>query len=59
MLCLMFDVYPDYLGNNVYWCDGEKATVEVMSLTTKERTILLHSFEGEIPMDLALYPEEG
>nr|BAE93218.1 vitellogenin receptor [Rhyparobia maderae] len=49
----------DYLGNNLYWCDAQKAPVEVMSLTTHERTILLHSFEGEVPLDVAVVPEEG
>ncbi|PSN38293.1 hypothetical protein C0J52_19350 [Blattella germanica] len=49
----------DYLGNNIYLCDGQKATIEILSLTTLERTVLLHSFEGEVPLDIAVVPEEG
>nr|CAJ19121.1 vitellogenin receptor [Blattella germanica] len=49
----------DYLGNNIYLCDGQKATIEILSLTTLERPVLLHSFEGEVPLDIAVVPEEG
>ncbi|KAJ9573514.1 hypothetical protein L9F63_009078, partial [Diploptera punctata] len=49
----------DYVGNNLYWCDNVKGTVEMMSLTTLERTVLLHSLENEIPMDIAVVPEKG
>jgi hypothetical protein len=47
------------MGNNLYWCNGEKGTVEIMSLTTLERTVLLHSSEAEAPLDIAVVPEEG
>nr|BAC02725.2 vitellogenin receptor [Periplaneta americana] len=49
----------DYMGNNLYWCDGERATVEILSLNTMERAILIHTLEGEIPLDVAVIPEEG
>ena len=52
-------IFTDYIGNNLYWCDGKKATVEIMSLTTYKKTVLLHSFEGEVPLDVAVVPEEG
>jgi hypothetical protein len=47
------------MGNNLYWCDGERGTVEIMSLTTLEKTILLQSLQGEDPLDVAVIPEEG
>jgi hypothetical protein len=49
----------DYMGNNLYWCDGEKGTVEIMSLTTLEKTVLFQYSEGEAPLDVAVVPTEG
>lgn len=49
----------DYLGNNLYWCNAERGTVEIMSLTTQATTVLLHLWEGETPVDIALVPAEG
>jgi hypothetical protein len=49
----------DYMGNNLYWCDSERATVEIMSLTTLKSALLLHTWEGETPLDIALVPVEG
>jgi hypothetical protein len=47
------------MGNNLYWCNAERATVGIMSLTTQESTVLLHTWEGETPLDIAVVPEEG
>lgn len=49
----------DYLGNNLYWCNAERGTVEIMSLTTQATTVLLHLWEGETPVDIAVVPAEG
>lgn len=49
----------DYMGNNLYSCNGERGTVEIMSLATLEKTVLLRSSEGEAPLDVAVIPEEG
>jgi hypothetical protein len=46
------------MGNNLYWCDGARSTVEILSLTTLEKTVLLHTLD-EIPLDIAVIPEEG
>lgn len=54
MICLI-----DYLGNNLYWCDSERQTVEVFNFNTKSRKIILYDLGGEIPQSIALVPEEG
>jgi hypothetical protein len=55
----VLNLLSDYMGNNLYWCNGEKGTVEIMSLFTLEKTMLLRSSEGEVPLDVAVVPEEG
>ncbi|RZC40516.1 vitellogenin receptor, partial [Asbolus verrucosus] len=49
----------DYLGNNLYWCDADKGTIEVMNLNTKSKKVLIHDMHGETPESIALVPEEG
>lgn len=49
----------DYYSNNLYWCDIELGTVEVLSLNTMTRKVILRDLQGEIPLDIALVPEEG
>jgi hypothetical protein len=48
----------DYMGNNLYWCNGERGTVEVMSLTVLENIVFIHSSDWEFPLDVAVVPEE-
>lgn len=49
----------DSYGNNLYWCDTEFKTVEVLSLNTMTRKVILRDLEGETPLDVALIPDEG
>ncbi|XP_065166985.1 vitellogenin receptor Yl-like [Atheta coriaria] len=49
----------DYLGNNLYWSDFDRKSVEILSITTMSRKVILHDLGGEIPMSIALIPEEG
>lgn len=49
----------DYLGNNLYWADSERCTVEVYSIQTKQRAILQHYMGTESPIGLAVIPEVG
>nr|CAD7434279.1 unnamed protein product [Timema monikensis] len=49
----------DYLGNNLYWCDTKMKTVEVLSLNTGHRTVLLKPSGDVVPTDVALIPELG
>ncbi|XP_055587745.1 putative vitellogenin receptor [Uranotaenia lowii] len=49
----------DYLGNNLYWTDSDRYTVEVFSLQTRNRTILQHFLGADTPIALALIPELG
>jgi hypothetical protein len=58
LICL-FSHLADYVGNNLYFCDGDEGTVEILSLTTLERTILLRTSDGGVPLDVAVIPEEG
>lgn len=49
----------DYLANNLYWIDYEKATIEVFSLNTKRRAIIQHYAGTDKPTALALAPSKG
>ncbi|KAI4466638.1 vitellogenin receptor-like protein-related-related [Holotrichia oblita] len=49
----------DYAGNNLYWCDTGKGTVEIFSLRTMARKVLMHDMAGELPTAIALVPDEG
>nr|QBM78333.1 vitellogenin receptor [Calliptamus italicus] len=50
-----FDAY----GNNLYWTDSERNIVEVMSLATKQRSVLLRGVGEEAPRSIAVVPEDG
>ena len=49
----------DYVGNNLYWCDTGKATLEILNFNTMSIKILIHSTAEHVPTSLALIPEEG
>lgn len=49
----------DPYGHNLYWVDSERQTVEVLSLHSFERKVLLQDMGGESPIDVVLVPEEG
>lgn len=49
----------DPMGNNLYVCDEVREVVEVINLNTLSKKILLHDMAGEIPLSIALVPEEG
>ncbi|XP_060527930.1 putative vitellogenin receptor [Cylas formicarius] len=49
----------DPTGNNLYICDGERTTLEVVSLNTWARKVLVHDFEDEVPQSVAVVPKEG
>lgn len=57
--CQKFFFSEDYLGNNLYWCDSLRDTIEVFNFNTQSRKILLHDTHGETPEAIALVPEEG
>ncbi|XP_049834004.1 vitellogenin receptor-like [Schistocerca gregaria] len=50
-----FDPY----GNNLYWTDSERNIVEVMSMATKQRSVLLRGVGDEAPHSIAVVPQEG
>lgn len=50
----------DNHGNNLYWCDRTRNTLEVFSFSKKARTTLLNEFGiGHVPIALALVPDQG
>ncbi|XP_050548200.1 putative vitellogenin receptor [Daktulosphaira vitifoliae] len=49
----------DNHGNNLYWCDWTRGTLNVLSMTTKSRTVLLKELDGHIPIAVALVPDQG
>nr|QJD20828.1 vitellogenin receptor [Liposcelis entomophila] len=49
----------DAFGNNLYYCDEEKKSVEVLSLTTKEQITIHKSLNGDVPISIVAVSEEG
>nr|WBR46502.1 vitellogenin receptor [Coccinella septempunctata] len=49
----------DYMGNNLYWGDEEKATIEMMNLNNKARRIILRNIPDDIPESITLIPDMG
>ncbi|XP_020715459.1 putative vitellogenin receptor isoform X2 [Ceratitis capitata] len=49
----------DHLSHNVYWADAERHVVEVFSLQTRQRA-MVNFFAGmQVPIAMALIPEDG
>lgn len=49
----------DHLGNNLYWSDSERGTIEVLSLNTLHRAIVYHFMGSNKPIALTVLPEYG
>lgn len=49
----------DYLGNNLYWSDAIKGTVEVLSISTKKHSIVHHYTGDYHPNSIIVVPSEG
>ncbi|XP_030759399.1 putative vitellogenin receptor [Sitophilus oryzae] len=49
----------DASSNNLFFCDTSKATLEVVSLNTMSRKVLIHDLDDEMPVSVALVPSEG
>lgn len=49
----------DHLGNNLYWTDEDRGTVEIYSLSNKHRAIVHHYMGVSFPIALAAIPENG
>ncbi|XP_067639802.1 vitellogenin receptor Yl isoform X3 [Eurosta solidaginis] len=49
----------DYLSHNIYWTDAERHVVEVYSLQTSHRAIVSFFAGLEVPIALAIIPEDG
>lgn len=55
IVSMSFDPY----GNNLYYCDEDKKSVEVLSLTTREQITIHKSYRGDIPISVVAIPEHG
>ncbi|KAL3286983.1 hypothetical protein HHI36_001469 [Cryptolaemus montrouzieri] len=49
----------DYNGNNLYWGDEEKGTIEALNVKNMARRTILHDLHDEIPESIALVPDTG
>lgn len=49
----------DNHGNNLYWCDRARRTLNVLSLFTYARSVLLTEINGYVPIAVALVPDQG
>lgn len=49
----------DYMGNNLYWTDAERATIEILSLRTRQQAIVYHYMKSGKPIALTVLPEHG
>lgn len=47
------------MGNNLYWADEEKGTIEMINLKNKARKIIVHDIPDEVPESIALIPDMG
>lgn len=55
----LYSLKFDNHGNNLYWCDWTKRTLEVLSLSTITRSTILNEFDGRVPIAVALVPDKG
>lgn len=55
----LYSLKFDNHGNNLYWCDLARRTLDVLSLSTVTRTTILSEFDGHIPIAVALVPDQG
>jgi len=55
----LYSLKFDNHGNNLYWCDWTRRTLEVLSLSTMSQSIILNEFDGHIPIAVALVPDQG
>nr|AVH84929.1 vitellogenin receptor [Harmonia axyridis] len=49
----------DYMGNNLYWGDEEKGTIEMMNMDNRARRVILHNIPDEVPESITLIPDMG
>lgn len=59
LLGLISSMEYDSFGNNLYFCDEDALTIEVISLTTFSRTVIAEGTLWERPVSLTLSPEHG
>lgn len=51
--------FLDYLGNNLYWTDSKRCSIEMLSLDTMRRAYVHNYMGSQMPIALALMPEIG
>lgn len=51
------DLAFDSRSNNLYWVDSGKGTLEVVSIDSLKRVVLIQNLNG--PLSLAMFPAKG
>ncbi|KAK9873892.1 hypothetical protein WA026_002245 [Henosepilachna vigintioctopunctata] len=49
----------DFIGNNLYWGDEEKRTIEALNVDNMARRIIVHDMHDDVPESIALVPDYG
>lgn len=49
----------DHVTNTLYWCDSHKRTLEVLSLYTHQRAVVIKELNGDVIISVALAPDYG
>lgn len=55
----LYSLKFDNHGNNLYWCDWARKTLDVLSLSTNTQSTLLNEINGHIPISVTLVPDRG
>jgi len=55
----LYSLEFDNYGNNLYWCDLMRRTLDVLSLSTNTQTTIMSELDGYIPIAVALAPDRG
>lgn len=55
----LYSLEFDNYGNNIYWCDLTRRTLDVLSFSTNTQTTVMNELDGHIPIAVALVPDRG
>lgn len=65
-ICIVFILFlsfhwpiADHLGNNLYWSDTSRNTIEVLDLNSNYRAVVASFSGGQSPIALTVLPEKG
>jgi len=55
----LYSLEFDNYGNNLYWCDLTRKTLEVLSFSTNTQTTVMNELNGRFPIAVTLVPDRG